>query len=467
MDEAVTLNSALFYDRLQFAVTATFHYLFPQLTMGLAALILYLKSRAYWLRDPHYDEVAHFWTKIFALSFAFGVVTGIPLEFQFGMNWAKFSRFAGGVIGQTLAMEGLFAFFLESTFLGILLYGRKMFSPFVLWLTTLMLFVGSWLSGYFIIATNAWMQHPVAYVVDPDGAVHVASLWGLLTNPWIVWQYAHTMTAAVVTGSFVMAAVGAYYLLSEIYVEEAKTFLKTGVVAGAMATSLMLFPTGHHAALQVFEHQPIKGAAFEGHFYTEAGADLVLMGQPNMDTLTIDNPLVLPKMLSFIIHKHFGAEIKGLTDFPRDEWPDTMPLLYYTYHIMVGLGTIFIPVMVTALLLLLRGRLFRARWMLWTLMLFAPFPYIATTAGWMTAELGRQPWLVYGLLRTAEGNSPLVGSGNVLFTLLGYLGLYLLIGLLFLFLFFETVSRGPGGVDASRASSGKAGLCEEGTYAAR
>lgn len=449
------MTSALFYDRLQFAVTATFHYLFPQLTIGLAALILYLKSRAYWSHDVHYDEAAHFWTKIFALSFAFGVVTGIPLEFQFGMNWSRFSNFAGGVIGQTLAMEGLFAFFLESTFLGILLYGRTMFSPVVLWLTTLMLFLGSWLSGYFIIATNAWMQHPVAYAVDPDGSVHVESLWGLLTNSWIVWQFTHTMTAAVVTGSFVMAAVGAYYLLSGIHVEAAKMFLRTGVVAGAVATSLMLFPTGHHAALQVFEHQPIKGAAFEGHFYTESGADLVLLGQPNMDTLTIDNPLVLPKMLSFIIHKHFGAEIKGLTDFPRDEWPDTMPLLYYTYHIMVGLGTIFIPVMATALVLLRRGRLFRARWMLWTLMLMAPFPYIATTAGWMTAELGRQPWLVYGLFRTADGNSPLVGSGNVLFSLLGFLGLYLLLGLLFLLLFFHTVARGPAVPDGPSVDAGR------------
>lgn len=447
------MTSALFYDRLQFAVTVVFHYLFPQLTMGLAALLVYLKSRAYWTRSAHYDEAAHFWTKIFALSFAFGVVTGIPLEFQFGMNWAKFSTFAGGVIGQTLAMEGVFAFFLESTFLGVLLYGRSTFSPCVLWVTTLMLFLGSWLSGFFIIATNAWMQHPVAYVVDPDGSLHVTSLWGLLTNPWIVWQYAHTMTAAVTTGSFVMAAVGAYYLLSGIHVEAAKTFLRTGVGAGALASCLMLFPTGHHAALQVFEHQPIKGAAFEGHFYTEAGADLVLLGQPNMDTLTIDNPLVLPNMLSFIIHKHFGAEIKGLTDFPRDEWPDTMPLLYYTYHIMVGLGTIFIPMMVTALVLLWRDRLFQTRWMLWAIMLMAPFPYIATTAGWMTAELGRQPWLVYGLFRTADGNSPLVGSGNVLFSLLGYLGLYVLLGLLFLLLFFEIVSRGPAVTGGPRSSS--------------
>jgi cytochrome d ubiquinol oxidase subunit I len=448
------MTSALFYDRLQFAFTATFHYLFPQLTMGLAALLLYLKSRAYWSRDAHYDEAAHFWTKIFALSFAFGVVTGIPLEFQFGMNWARFSTFAGGVIGQTLAMEGVFAFFLESTFLGVLLYGKKRLGRLVDWIATVMLFLGSWLSGFFILATNAWMQHPVAYAVDDVGAVHVTSLWGLLTNSWLVWQFSHTMTAAVVTGSFVMAAVGAYYLLSGIHIDQAKTFLRTGVVAAALASCLMLFPTGHHAALQVFEHQPIKGAAFEGHFHTESGADLVLLGQPNMDTLKIDNPLVAPKMLSFIIHKHFGAEIKGLTDFPREDWPDTMPLLYYTYHIMVGLGSLFIPLMLTGVILLWRGRLFQTRWMLWTIMLMAPFPYIATTAGWMTAELGRQPWLVYGLFRTADGNSLVVGSGNVLFTLLGFLGLYLLLGLLFLFVLLRTIARGPA-VPVELSANGK------------
>ncbi len=447
------MTSALFYDRLQFAVTVIFHYLFPQLTMGLALLIFYLKSRAYWTHDAHYDQAGHFWTKIFALSFAFGVATGIPMEFQFGMNWAKFSTFAGGVIGQTLAMEGIFAFFLESTFLGVLLFGKKKFGPFIHWMAALMLLLGSWLSGLFVIATNAWMQHPVSYTIDHDGAVHVTSLWGLLTNPWLFWQFSHVMTAAVATGSFVMAAVGAYYLLSGIHLDSAKTFVRTGVVAGAGASLLLLFPTGHHEALQVFEHQPIKGAAFEGHFYTEAGADLVLLGQPNMDTLTIDNPLVAPQMLSFIIHKHFGAEIKGLTDFPREQWPDTMPLLYYAYHMMVGLGTIFLSLMLTALVLLWRGHLFQARWMLWALMLIAPFPYIATTAGWMTAELGRQPWLVYGLFRTAEGNSPLVGSGNVLFSLLGFLGLYLFLGLLFLFLFFEIISRGPAALSGTRSIS--------------
>ncbi|MDR4482757.1 MAG: cytochrome ubiquinol oxidase subunit I [Nitrospirales bacterium] len=437
------MASALLYDRLQFAFTVTFHYLFPQLTIGLALLLLYLRSRALVSGDEHYHQAARFWTKIFALSFAFGVVTGIPLEFQFGTNWAKFSNFAGGVIGQTLAMEGLFAFFLESSFLGIMLFGEGRFSRRVQWAASLMLFLGSWLSGYFILATNAWMQHPVAYTVAPDGRLFVDSLSGLLTNSWLFWQFAHNMTAAVVTASFVMAAIGSFYLLSGLHVKYAKTFLRTGVMAGAIATALMIFPTGHENARQVFEHQPVKGAAFEGLFKTERGAGMVLIGQPNVETMTIDNPLVVPNALSIVLFDELYAKVKGLDAFPRTEWPDNLALLYYAYHVMAGLGTMLVSVMGLALLWLWRGQLFTANWLLWLLMLAAPFPYLATTAGWMTAELGRQPWLVYGLLRTADGVSPLVHSGNALFTLLGYLGIYLVLGLLFLFLMAETIRHGP------------------------
>ena len=448
------MANALLYDRLQFAFTVTFHYLFPQLTMGLALLLLYLRSRALAIGDDHYQQVARFWTKIFALSFAFGVVTGIPLEFQFGTNWAKFSNFAGGVIGQTLAMEGLFAFVLESSFLGIVLFGEGRFSRQVQWAASLMLFLGSWLSGYFILATNAWMQHPVAYTVASDGRLFVDSLSGLLTNPWLFWQYAHNMTAAVVTASCVMAAVGSFYLLSGLYVSYAKTFLRIGVVTGAIATALMIFPTGHENARQVFEHQPVKGAAFEGLFKTErGGADMMLIGQPNIETMTIDNPLVVPDALSFVLFYELYATVKGLDAFPRPEWPDNVALLYYAYHIMAGLGTLLVSVMGLALLWLWRGRLFTANWLLWLLMLAAPFPYLATTAGWMTAELGRQPWLVYGLLRTADGVSPLVHSGNVLFTFLGFLGIYLVLGLLFLFLVVETIRHGPARVPPKSSHS--------------
>lgn len=442
------MTSALLYDRLQFAFTATFHYLFPQLTMGLAFLLFYLRSRVLLTGDAHSEEVADFWTKIFALNFGFGVVTGIPLEFQFGTNWARFSNYAGGVIGQTLAMEGVFAFVLESSFLGVLLY-RKRFSRRVQWFATLMLFLGTWLSGYFILATNAWMQHPVAYQVGDDGRVFVSSLSGLLTNPWLFWQFAHNMTATVVTASCIVAAVGAYYLLSGQHLSHAKTFLRIGVVAGGIASGLMIFPTGHGNADQVFKYQPIKGAAFEGLFTTERGAGLYLIGQPNLETMTIDNPIEIPGALSFLVYKDLYAKVKGLDAFPRDEWPDNLPLLYYAYHVMAGLGTIFTLLFGLALFSLWRGWLFNMRWLLWWLMLCAPFPYIATSAGWMTAELGRQPWLVYGLLRTSDGTSPLVHSGNALFTLIGFVGLYLLLALLFVVLVSNIIRQGPTSLDPS------------------
>lgn len=444
------MDTALLYDRLQFAVTATFHYLFPQLTMGLALLLVYIRSRDLLSDGDHFHHVATFWTRIFALSFAFGVVTGIPLQFQFGTNWARFSEFAGGIVGQTLAMEGVFAFFLESSFLGLLLFGASRVSRGILWLATVLLFVGAWLSGYFILATNAWMQHPVAYRVTADGRLTVESLMGLLTNPWLHWQFAHNMTAAVATGAFVMAAVGALYLLSGRHRAHAETCLRTAVPAGALASVLLITPTGHESARQVFEFQPVKGAAFEGLFRTERGADLLLIGQPNMETMTIDNPLVVPSALSLLVYNDLYAKVKGLDAFPRQDWPDHIALLYYAYHIMAGLGTLLLAVMGSALIRLWRGTLFTARRLLWLLILSAPLPYLATTAGWMTAELGRQPWLVYGLYRTEEGLSPLVHSGNALFTLLGFLGIYLALGLLFVLLLVETLRHGPTEPDVAR-----------------
>jgi len=260
-------------------------YLFPQLTMGLAFLLFYLRSRVLLTGDAHHEEVADFWTKIFALNFGFGVVTGIPLEFQFGTNWARFSTYAGVVIGQTLAMEGVFAFFLESSFLGLLLFGKR-FGRRSQWFATFMLFLGTWLSGYFILATNAWMQHPVAYQVADDGRVFVTCLSGLLTNPWLFCQFTHSMTPAVVTAPRVVTAVGAYYLLSGQCVSHAKTFLRTGVAA-AISSGLMIVPTGHGNADQVFHFQPIKRAAFEGPCTTGREAGLYLVGQPNLETMTI------------------------------------------------------------------------------------------------------------------------------------------------------------------------------------
>jgi cytochrome d ubiquinol oxidase subunit I len=411
--------------------------------MGLALLIVIMKWIALRKKNELYNNAARFWAKIFAVNFAVGVVTGIPMEFQFGTNWARFSTFAGGVIGQTLAMEGMFAFFLESSFLGLFLFGEKRLGPKLHFFAAFMVFAGSWLSGYFIIATNAWMQHPVAYAAGPDGSVSLTSFGGLLLNPWILWQYLHNMIGSVVTAAFVVAAVGAYYLLARREEEYGKAFLRVGVIAGVVSALLMAFPTGDGQGKNIAFHQPATLAAMEGLFVTEEGAPLVLIGQPDMEKKRLDNPIYIPNMLSFLTYNRWGAEVKGLDAFPEDEHPTNIPLLYYSYHIMVGLGTMFIALMVGAAWMLWRKRLYASRGFLWMLMLAFPFPYIANTAGWTTAELGRQPWLVYGLMRTADGTSATVSAGNTLFTLLGFTGMYFVIGVVFILLVIKTINQGP------------------------
>ena len=278
------------------------------------------------------------------------------MEFQFGTNWARFSTFAGGVIGQTLAMEGMFAFFLESAFLGLFLYGEKRLGRWGHWFAALMVFIGAWLSGYFIIATNAWMQHPVGYVTAADGTVHVSDFWALLFNPWAFWQYLHNMGGAVVTGSFFMAAVGAFYVMRKDPHEYGRLFLRLGISAAFVASIWQLFPTGDQQGQLIARHQPVTLAAMEGLFKTESGAPIALVGQPNTDQERLDNPLFVPKILSFITHRRWDAEVKGLDAFPREDWPDNIPLLYYSYHIMVGLGTIFIAITSLAMLQLWRKK---------------------------------------------------------------------------------------------------------------
>jgi cytochrome bd ubiquinol oxidase subunit I len=437
------MDSALFIHRLHFAFTVTFHYLFPQLTMGLAPLIVVLKTLALRNHDDTYNQAARFWARIFGINFVFGVVTGIPMEFQFGTNWSHFSRFAGGVIGQTLAMEGMFAFFLESAFLGLFLYGEKRLSPRAHWWSAVAVFLGSWLSGFFIIATDAWMQHPVGYSQASDGSVQLSSFWALMLNPWAWWQYAHNMGGAVITGAFVMASVGAFYLLWGKFVEFGRIFVKVGVVAGLIFSVLQLFPTGDGQGRMIAYHQPVTLAAMEALFLTQPGAPLVLVGQPNVEEKKIDNPLIISSALSFLTYRAWKAEVQGLDAFPQDAWPSNIALLYYSYHIMVGLGTLFIAVMVMAAFLLWSGKLFDKQWMLWILLLALPFPYIANTAGWITAEIGRQPWLVYQLMRTADGYSKTVSAGNGMFTLLGFMGMYTVLGILFLFLMRREIEHGP------------------------
>lgn len=436
---------ALSWNRFQFGFTITYHYLFPQLTMGLALLIVIFKAIANKTGNQVFADSARFWARIFGINFAVGVVTGIPMEFQFGTNWAQFSKYAGGVIGLTLALEGMFAFFAESAFLGLFLFGEKKLSPRAHMFSAVMVFLGSWLSGYFIIATDAFMQHPVGHVVGKDGLLHLSNFWVYLFNPWAIYQYMHNMSAAVITGSFVVCAVAAYWLLIGKHVEHAKVSMQVGVVCGLIFCLLQLFPTGDLHGKMVAKYQPAALAGMEGKFETSSRADLAIIGQPDTVHRRLENPIVVPYVLSYLAYGSFGAEVQGLNDIPKEDQPDNIELLYYSYHIMAGLGTIFILLMGIAAFMLRSGKLYQSKAMLWILMFAFPFPYIATTAGWMAAELGRQPWLVYGLQRTIHGASPYVHGGDVAFTTLGFIGLYFVLGVLFLYLISRELHRGPEG----------------------
>jgi cytochrome d ubiquinol oxidase subunit I len=278
------------------------------------------------------------------------------------------------VIGQTLAMEGVFSFFLESSFLGVFLFGEKRLKPRAHWFAALLLFLGAWLSGYFIVATDAWMQHPVGFTRGATGSFELASFWALLLNPWALWQYAHTMMGAVQTGCFTMAAVGAYYLLENKHRNYGEVFLRTAIITGVIASILQLFPTGDAQGVMIAHYQRPTLAGMEGLFEGSESAPLAILGQPDVARRRLDNPLVIPGALSFLTYRSWAARVDGLDSFALSEWPDNLELLYYSYHVMVGLGTIFIAILAISAFLLYRSALFRLRAMLWVLMLALPFP---------------------------------------------------------------------------------------------
>jgi len=367
------------------------------------------------------------------------------MEFQFGTKWGALSKHAGGVIGQSLAMEGMFAFFLESAFVGALIYGERRLSARMHFATAVGVAAGSWLSAYFILVTNAFMQHPVGHGLAADGSLVIADLSVFLLNEWAWIQFLHNQAAALVTGTFAIAAMGALFALRGVHPEQARLYLRHGTAAGLVASVLVAYPTGDLQAKIVAKYQEPALAAMEGRFETGPMAGITIIGQPNVRERRLDNPIRIPGLLSFLAYGTFHSNVRGLDEFPQDQWPTNIELLYYAFHMMAGLGTIFIGLMVLAALQRFRGRLESSRALLWMLMVAFPFPFIANTAGWMTAELGRQPWLIYGLFQTSDGYSKIVSSGDVLFTLIGLTGLYFVLGLLYLFLVGREVAHGPHG----------------------
>ena len=439
------MDATAIADRTHFAALIMFHYLFPPVTIGLGVLIAVLKVMQL-RRGEGYDglhaRAARFWGRLFLLNYGAGVATGVPMEFQFGTNWARFSTISGGIIGQGLMMEGLFAFFLESAFLAVFLFGERRVTPKVHTLSAILVSLGSIISAYFITATDAWMQHPVGFAPGPGGVLRLTSLTAVLTNPFEVWEYLHTVNGAFVHGALVMGALGAYYLLARKHTEFARVTLAISLVFGLIFSLTQVFPTGAKNGEMIVKYQPTTLAAMEGQFKSEPGAPLAIIGMPDTQKGNLLDPVEVPGLLSYLAYGNAHASVKGLDDTPRDLWPP-VEVVYYAYHIMITLGGYFIALTALGVFLLWRRKLEAARWYLWALMLSLPLPYIANEAGWVVTCVGRQPWIIYGVLRTAQGYSPNVSSGEVIFTLLGFTGIYIALGLLFVFLVLKLIAQGP------------------------
>ena len=433
--------SAVDLARVQFAFTAAFHFIFPAVTIGLGLLIAVAETIRWRRGSEVWDRLARFWTKIFALTFAVGVATGIVMEFQFGTNWSRYSTFVGDIFGSPLAAEAILAFFLESTFLGILLWGRDRISSRLRWFSAIMVSSGAALSGLWIIIANSWMQTPAGFEVHGDRAV-LTDFFAAALNPSTLPRYFHTIASAVAVGSFVMAGVGAWYVLRREHFDIARRSLKLGL-AVALVSSAAMFLTGDTHARQVANTQPVKFAAMNGLFETSRGVPLIILAFPPSQTAKSDLPeLAIPNLLSLMTRFDANAEIAGLNEYPSDTWPP-VAATFSTYHLMVGLGTLMLLVMAAGVFAWWRGRLERWRWLLAAMVVMIPAPLLAVQLGWATAEIGRQPWIVYGLMRTSDGVSPIVSAPEVLASLLGFGAVYLLLGVLWLFLVRRALVVGP------------------------
>lgn len=430
--------------RIQFAFTVSFHFIFPPLTIGLAWIIFYFMNRYRRTGDPACAVQARFWIKPFAISFVVGVATGITMEFQSGTNWAEFARFAGPMFGAPLAGEGILAFFLESTFMGVLLFGWGRLSDRVLWLASLLVAVGATLSGFMIIVVNSWMQTPAGFEIDPvTGRAVMTDLWAAVFNPSTLPRFLHTIDGAIVTGSFFVMGVSAWYLCKGRFEEFARQSLKVALVF-ALVSSVLQIQLGHYHGHQVWRTQPAKMAAYEGLFESERNPTLMVFGIIDRKERKVHFPIGIPNFMSIFLDFNPDTVIQGLNEFPEEDWPP-LPLTFYPFHLMTLLGFYFVGLAGLGVLLLWRGRLFDSRWLLKLAYLSIPLPFIANELGWMAAEVGRQPWVVYGVeaMRTARAVSPVVSAGEILASLMMFVILYAMMFALWVFLIAKAVRKGP------------------------
>ncbi|EAY28099.1 cytochrome ubiquinol oxidase subunit I [Microscilla marina] len=430
--------------RIQFAFTVSFHYIYPPLSIGLGLLLVVFESLYLKTKNEEYHQLAKFWTKIFALTFGIGVVTGIVMEFEFGTNWAVYSRYVGDVFGSALAAEGIFAFALESGFLGVLLFGWNRVKPWVHLVSTIGVFLGSMFSAIWIVVANSWQQTPAGYHIVGKGMharAEITDFWAMVFNPSSVDRLLHVWLGAFLAGSFLVLSVHAYYLVKGKHVAISKRAFKIALIV-AMVFSLGQLFTGHHSAEGVAKNQPAKLAALEGHFDAKAPADMYLLGWVNKEKQEVTG-LKIPGGLSWLLHYDTKAPVVGLNAFPEKDRPSQVNAIFQFYHLMVAIGMTLIGLTVWGSFLLWRGQLYNKKWMLWAFVFAVFLPQVANQVGWFAAEMGRQPWVVYGLLRTSDAFSQAVSDNQILFSLILFLMVYALLFFLFIYLLTKKIKHGP------------------------
>ncbi|MGH7842981.1 MAG: cytochrome ubiquinol oxidase subunit I [Candidatus Binataceae bacterium] len=448
--------SELLASRIQFGFTIAFHYLFPPLSIGLGLALVAMEGAYLATRKPIYEQLTKFWIRIFSLTFAMGVATGIVMEFQFGTNWAAFARFVGDIFGSALAAEGLFAFFLEAGFLALLLFGWERVSSRVHFLATVMVALGAHFSAVWIIAANSWMQTPAGYKIVGAGAdAHavVTDFHAVIFNPSFIARLTHTIFGAWNAGAFLILSVSAWYLIRRRNQEFARASFNFGLALAAIAI-VGSIATGDMNARGVANYQPAKMAAMEGVFPPDEPAALHLFGWVDAAHRRVIG-LAIPRLLSLMTYHDASAPVRGLESFPQRDWPP-LQATFQCFHLMVAIGFALLGLTSAALFFLWRGTLFTQRWLLW---LFVPAvlgPEFANEFGWMTAEFGRQPWIVYGLMRTSEGVSRLSHPSDVWVSLVLSVAVYALLLVLFVFLLNRHIQDGPG--PATIAARGRRGL---------
>lgn len=434
--------------RLQFALTIMFHYIYPPLSIGLSLLLVIMEGRYLFSKDPYYLQMAKFWTKVFALTFALGVATGIVMEFEFGTNWSTYSRYVGDVFGSALASEGVFAFFLESGFLAIVLFGWNKVSPRVHFFSTLMVFLGAHFSAIWIIVANSWMQTPAGFHIVGEGIkarAEITDFWAMVFNPSSLDRLIHSVIAAWLTGAFLVISLASYYLLKKRDLDFSIRTLKVGLIVATFSLVLQGF-SGHSSAVLIAHYQPAKLAAFEGIFETQKGGSIYLAGYPDPDQGKIRGGIRIPKLLSFLTFGDFEAEMKGLDQYPREDWPH-VSTVFQTYHLMIGVWILMCLLSLFAWLAYWRGTLFENRAILSLLTASAFLPQIGNQAGWVSAEMGRYPWVVQDLLRISEGLSKSVTASQVLGSIILFGVVYLALFILFIYLLNEKFQQGPSDGD--------------------